>query len=424
MNRNTMLCFLTLLAIALSVPAWAVNVTISGKFVVSGPQMPWIDSLQFCGNEPTLYEVVGPFSTDVGGTYRVRDAGRLLSGDTVVTFYQGMPNLNNLAANRVAVADDFGFPGAIDDSGTVVLQANTDYYLLAQPYCSIDSNGVWGLLLLGSGTITGSQVATTPAHWQGTWSDTDDLTDTIPPTLNCPETYYDVNGPITLETSGIWYVSTTSAFEGNPMAVSFHDGPFDPDNPQQNQVAVAPGGLFELEAGDYYIVTHGDCDILQGEWSYVMWPPHPFELNGAMSAAYRDPDTSGSGVLLDVDPSLNFAFGAWFTWATAPAADSTTPQAVGNDRQRWLTLQGAYQPGDTSVEMTVYSSSGGVFDDPAEVETVAVGTATLDMEDCTTGTLTYTLDSGESGDSVMGRLLPGNIGACESSYLGPGVLYE
>lgn len=424
MKRYRAHSLVVLLGITLSLPALAVNVTISGRFVEAGPEMPWIADLNFCNTATTPYEIVGPFSTDVGGTYQVRDSGATtFSADTVLTFYQGMPNLNNLAANRVAVTDEYGLANAIDNIGSITLAANTDYYVLAQPFCGVDANGVWGQLFLGPGTITGDQVAATPAHWQGTWSQSDGLTN-LTPDPGCPQTYYDVAENITFDQSGTWYISVSSGYDGRPSWINIYDGPFDPDSPQDNLVTFIPvGGPFEIEAGTYTLVTSGVCDFVDGDWYYVMWPPAPFELNSGNSATYYDTATSGQGQLVHINQD-NFVFLAWFTYDSAPVAAEIRPQSIGNSGQRWLTMAGTFEDGDTSVELAVYAPEGvGVFNQPPVVGVEQVGTATMDMESCSKGELRFDLDSGESGTAIM-NLLVGDTDHCEGIYRGPWVLYE
>jgi len=416
MIRLSKQCLITVLGLSLAMPALAVNVTISGQFRSTDPTTHLVSYLDFCPEQIQPYQIVGPLSANTSGAYRFRDSGNTsFSQDTVLSIYQGMPNLNNLATNLLAT---------VDDVETVNLVAGQEYYVLVQPWCELFANGVWGQLILGPGTVSGPQVAPTPAHWQGTWSMSDGLTN-LAPDPECPQTYYDVSENITLDQSGTWYISTTSGYDGRTPWLSFYDGAFDPDNPEDNLLFYVPvGGPFEAEAGTYTIVTTGVCEVVQGDWYYVMWPPAPFEINAASSAAYYDTTTGGQGELFDFDMVNGNAFGALFTYDTAPA-DGVSPQSIGSSEQRWFTLQGVFEPGDTSVEMKIYSASGGVFNArPVPVTNTQVGTAVIDLDSCTTGELSFSFDTGEEGTSAMNRLFPTNVAACEASYKGPGVLYE
>lgn len=402
-----------------AVSANADQSVVSGRMLGNEPLVEPVVHHAFCDFPvPLPYQVVGPLRVSASGSYEVTDAGHTdFSLDSVASWYDAEPDPVDLEANRIANTDD---------RGTLDLVSGTDYYLLVQPWCVFDprANGVWAQHLDGPGTVSGPQAIVTPGHWSGEWIAGSDTTN-ISLDEECPDSYYNEFGPVQVSRSGTWYLSNASAYVDQPVLVGVYDGGFDPANPANNQIGITSGFPIVLQAGrDYTFVVQPLCNFVTGSWYYVLFPPAPFEFNGAMSGAFYNPDTSGQGVLLDVDPEQNFVFAAWFTWATQPPAGATTPQAVGDPSHRWLTFQGDYQTGDASIDLTVYSSTGGVFDDPAPVNTDPVGTAVLDMESCFLGELRYSLDSGEEGVSPMVRLLFGNVPTCESSYEGPGVLYD
>jgi hypothetical protein len=64
----------------------------------------------------------------------------------------------------------------------------------------------------------------------------------------------------------------------------------------------------------------------------------------------------------------------------------------------------------------VYETTGGSFDDPQEVETVNVGTMTIDFVDCETAELSYTLDEGLEGIIHITRVVPGGQAQCEQIF--------
>lgn len=74
---------------------------------------------------------------------------------------------------------------------------------------------------------------------------------------------------------------------------------------------------------------------------------------------------------------------------SAPGSPSIPPRpgaaAFAQPAQRWLTLQGNYA-GDT-VNLQIFSTSGGVFNTPSSTTTTQVGTAALTFSSCTQGTL-------------------------------------
>jgi hypothetical protein len=129
-------------------------------------------------------------------------------------------------------------------------------------------------------------------------------------------------------------------------------------------------------------------------------PPPPSLLSGA----WYDPATSGQGFVFDVNPVQQSFFGAWYTYATNGAAIG------GAASERWYSLQSAYPTGASSFAVTIYASSGGVFNNPAPVTTSPVGTGTLTFQSCSAATLAYAFSAGEnngkSGTITLRRTTP------------------
>ncbi|MEO5623288.1 MAG: S53 family peptidase [Dokdonella sp.] len=129
-----------------------------------------------------------------------------------------------------------------------------------------------------------------------------------------------------------------------------------------------------------------------------------FDPDSALSGAWYKSSTSGQGFVFDLSPVQNVLFGAWYTFApnAAPSA--------GAGGQRWYTLQAPLgADARTTDNIGIFASSDGVFDNPASVHTVQVGSARLVFTTCTTATLTYHFSSGEnagrSGSIDLTRLL-------------------
>ncbi len=139
------------------------------------------------------------------------------------------------------------------------------------------------------------------------------------------------------------------------------------------------------------------ADILPGN-------SQPFAINTGHSGAWYNPDTSGQGQLIDVEPATQFMFLAWFTFT---AAASSNP-----DQQHWYTAQGNYS-GNTA-ELTLYETLGGLFDDPQETSTNPVGEVTVSFTDCEQGQMVYSIDTdGRQGTIPLQRLIPGSGNICE-----------
>jgi len=129
-----------------------------------------------------------------------------------------------------------------------------------------------------------------------------------------------------------------------------------------------------------------------------------FQINAGHSGAWFNPDTSGQGVLIDVEPGEQFMFVSWFTYTDA-ASDNPF-------EQRWLTAQGNYS-GNTAV-LDLYETLGGKFDDPQAVTTTKIGEVTLSFSDCSHGQATYSFDEEDlQGDFPLERAIPGSGNTCD-----------
>ncbi|WP_223788287.1 hypothetical protein [Marinicella meishanensis] len=135
-----------------------------------------------------------------------------------------------------------------------------------------------------------------------------------------------------------------------------------------------------------------------------------FALHSGFAGAWINPNTGGQGFMLDVYPDSDVFFAAWYTYAD----DDTGTKALGDAAHRWFTASGAVGD-DQVVELTLYNSTGGVFDDPAMVDTQLVGSLTIEFEDCTFGQVSYEFnDSTYAGTFPIQRVAADNIAACEA----------
>jgi len=137
-------------------------------------------------------------------------------------------------------------------------------------------------------------------------------------------------------------------------------------------------------------------------------PAEPeFIINQGISGAWFFPETSGSGLLLDIRPSDQFIFVAWFTY------NEESFEKIGVAENRWFTASGNYENGIAN-EIPMFQTSGGIFDNPKEVSSIQVGTMTLDFSDCNTAIVTYNFtDPVLSGEFPIQRVIPGTQQLCE-----------
>jgi hypothetical protein len=141
-----------------------------------------------------------------------------------------------------------------------------------------------------------------------------------------------------------------------------------------------------------------------------------FKMNPGLNDAWYYKPTDGQGFYIAVFPDLGVVSLAWFTYDTElPPADATAN--LGDPGHRWLTALGPID-GDHSV-MEITMTSGGIFDDPAEVTRTdppgSDGTITLTFDNCSSGTVEYDIPSINShGIIPIERVADDNIVICEA----------
>jgi Leucine-rich repeat (LRR) protein len=128
---------------------------------------------------------------------------------------------------------------------------------------------------------------------------------------------------------------------------------------------------------------------------------NPAPSNTLLSGAWYDAQTGGQGLIFDISAAQNALFAGWYTYA------SDGSQGEPREGQRWYTLQTTFAPGATSFnDVTIYQSTGGAFDGPADIDTVPVGSANLSFQSCTAMTVDYTFTAGENaGRSATQHLI-------------------
>ena len=117
----------------------------------------------------------------------------------------------------------------------------------------------------------------------------------------------------------------------------------------------------------------------------------PANADFALSGNWFDPNTSGQGFIIEVNPSGAVVFLTWYTYAPNGAGQ-------GVEGQRWFTAQGSFTPGARAVSLTIYQTIGGVFDHatspPPYTQAIAAGTATLTFTSCTRASFAYSFTAG------------------------------
>jgi hypothetical protein len=131
----------------------------------------------------------------------------------------------------------------------------------------------------------------------------------------------------------------------------------------------------------------------------------PANADFAFSGNWYDPATSGQGLTVELNPINGVLFAPWYTYA---------PNAAGSGAagQRWYTVQAAHTPGMRTIPVTIYETTGGVFDKPTPPgqNTVPVGSGTVAFQSCSAATFSYNFTggstSGQSGTITLRRVGP------------------
>jgi hypothetical protein len=118
--------------------------------------------------------------------------------------------------------------------------------------------------------------------------------------------------------------------------------------------------------------------------------PDALDADFGYSGNWFDMTTSGQGIVLELNPDASMAFFAWYTYAP-------NGQLRAEAGQRWYTGQASYAPGARALPVTLYETTGGLFDtSPPSPNTAPVGTATVTLTNCTSLQLSYSFAGGSS----------------------------
>jgi hypothetical protein len=116
-------------------------------------------------------------------------------------------------------------------------------------------------------------------------------------------------------------------------------------------------------------------------------PPPSIDGDFGLSGAWADMSTSAQGMVIEVNAASSNVFLGWFTYSADGTSDVTG--------QRWFTAQHPYTPGERSMVLDVYQTTGGIFNKDAATSTVPVGTATLTYTSCMSADFDYAFTGGD-----------------------------
>ncbi len=188
------------------------------------------------------------------------------------------------------------------------------------------------------------------------------------------------------------------------------------------------GGLQGFLVGTGYDLATGlgsiDIANLLSQWNNTT--PSVFNLDQhGLTGAWYNPATGGQGLLIETYKDLvgagqGYLTAGWYTFDVSAAGG-----------QRWYTLQGSANTGDSASALGIYASTGGNFNAAPKIGAVKIGTASLSFSDCATGSLSYNFDDGRSGTIPLTRVDPnitcspaGDNGNVTQNYLLSGAWYD
>ncbi len=141
--------------------------------------------------------------------------------------------------------------------------------------------------------------------------------------------------------------------------------------------------------------------------------PTGIQINPGLNDAWYDRATAGQGIFFTVYADLGLISLAWFTYDTERPDESATA-IIGEAGHRWVTALGPIDGSRSVMDATL--TTGGIFDDPAEVENdLDYGTIVVEFPDCDTVELSYDFPGpGLSGDITLERVVKENVALCEA----------
>lgn len=145
-------------------------------------------------------------------------------------------------------------------------------------------------------------------------------------------------------------------------------------------------------------------------WPAQTTATEDFTINAGLAGSWYNPETSGQGFFVDVDPASHTLFIAWFTHGVAPPGASSI---VGSPHNRWFVAQGTYSEGSTEVPMDLLETEGGIFDNAAAVANLTIGNLTLNFLNCSEASVEFAFDDGSAqGHIDLSRLTSAEV--CEA----------
>ncbi len=237
------------------------------------------------------------------------------------------------------------------------------------------------------------------------------------------QVYPDMNSAGNGLLAGSWYTFAPADTSGNTVGDAsgqrwyYLDGEVDPVSPSADvKIYAGTGGRFDSPPKVPAVqVGHGtlalrDCE--HGVLSYALddgrigtvpltrltanvtcaavGDDGSAASNNLLSGFWYNRETSGQGLMVDVNPINQQFFAGWYTYA-----------ADGTGGQRWYSLQGPLTPGQKTATVQILTATGGAFNMAHPVASQVLGTAQVTFQNCFLMTINYAFDDGRRGSMTL-----------------------
>jgi hypothetical protein len=144
-------CFVVVVSVVFVAAPATAQVTTNFLGVIDGTEPTFVSP--YCSMEPNNYQVVGPLTPSISGSYGYEDLSIYYALDMQIDVYTGSFDPGNPSVN---------FYGGWDDLGIVPLTTGTDYYFVVSPLCGVMGTGTWEFELNGPGSVEAALLANIP----------------------------------------------------------------------------------------------------------------------------------------------------------------------------------------------------------------------------------------------------------------------
>ena len=151
----------------------------------------------------------------------------------------------------------------------------------------------------------------------------------------------------------------------------------------------------------------------KGSLSAVVTKELEFRIDESLNDAWFDPNVPGQGFFVNVLPKSRKMFIGWFTYASW--RPHVRNKVLGDAYHRWLTAFGDYS--GNRAELTLYKTTGGIFNSATPVEQIEMGKLVFKLRDCGHADIEYDINliNDFVGQILVQRIAHDNVSGCDES---------